>query len=69
MLIEERIGHIEQAREHLAAALHGCDIPQLEAILRSADMELHWALWNVGHTVDLRAESNRPDRLPTTDQT
>jgi hypothetical protein len=37
--------------------------PQIEAILRSADMELHWALWNLGevlpHRHDLYAQDPR----------
>lgn len=47
---------IHQARELLAAAINGCESPQIEAMLRSADMELHLALWNLGETVSLRPE-------------
>jgi len=47
---------IRQARELIAEALHGVDIPQIEAMLRNADMELHWALWNLGEPVALRPE-------------
>jgi hypothetical protein len=42
------------------AVLAASDSPQLDAILRSADMELHWALWNLGETVSLRAEMDYP---------
>ena len=40
----------------VAAAAADCDLPQIEAILKSADMELHWALWNLGAPVSLRPE-------------
>lgn len=54
--MEERISQISQARALLAAALKDCDLPQIEAMLRNADMELHWALWNLGEPVGLRPE-------------
>jgi hypothetical protein len=54
--MEERIRRIEQARALIASALEGCDLPQIEAMLRNADMELHWALWNLGQPVALRPE-------------
>jgi hypothetical protein len=54
--MEERIRQITEARALLAAALKECDLPQIEAMLRNADMELHWALWNLGEPVSLRPE-------------
>lgn len=54
--MQEQITRIRQARENIAAAMQGCDIPQIEAMLRNADMELHWALWNLGEPVALRPE-------------
>jgi hypothetical protein len=54
--MEERISKIKQARALLASALNGCELPQIEAMLRNADMELHWALWNLGEPVALRPE-------------
>ncbi|MCY1167306.1 hypothetical protein D9M73_72670 [compost metagenome] len=56
MNIHEQIDLIKQARELVARATAGTDLPQIEAILRSADMELHWALWNLGEPVALRPE-------------
>ena len=56
MDIQQQIMRIRQARELIAEALHGVDIPQIEAMLRNADMELHWALWNLGEPVALRPE-------------
>ena len=54
--MQERIRKIREARALLAAALEDCDLPQIEAMLRNADMELHWALWNLGEPVALRPE-------------
>jgi hypothetical protein len=54
--MEERIMKIRQARALLAEAMQGCELPQIEAMLRNADMELHWALWNLAEPVPLRPE-------------
>ena len=56
MKTEQRVATIRQARELIASAITGCDSPQIETMLRSADMELHLALWNLGETVSLRPE-------------
>ena len=56
MQTEERVALIWQARKLVSSAMSDCDTPQIEAILRSADMELHWALWNLGEAVPLRPE-------------
>lgn len=54
--MQDRIRKITQARALLAAALQGCELPQIAAMLRNADMELHWALWNLGEPVPLRPD-------------
>ena len=54
--MEERIRRIREARSLIAQALQGCELPQIEAMLKNADMELHWALWNLGEPVPLRPE-------------
>ena len=54
MEYEDRVARIKEARKLVVSAMSGCDSPQIEAILRSADMELHWALWNLGEAVSLR---------------
>lgn len=56
MTLEERIATIQGARAQIAAALDGCGLPQIEAMLQNADMELHGALWNLGVPVALRPE-------------
>jgi hypothetical protein len=54
MDLQEQIARIRQARELLAPLIAQPAEPQIEAILRSADMELHWALWNLGEAVPHR---------------
>ncbi len=56
MKTEDLVVRIRQARELLAPAINGCESPQIETMLRSADMELHLALWNLGETISLRPE-------------
>ena len=53
---EQRIAAIRQARALIVSALNGCESPQIETMLRGADMELHLALWNLGENVALRPE-------------
>ncbi|MEK6243362.1 MAG: hypothetical protein AABM33_02590 [Pseudomonadota bacterium] len=60
MKMQERIATIQQARALIAAAMAECDLPQIEAMLRNADLELHWALWNLGVPVALRPEFEIP---------
>ena len=56
MKIEQRIEKLKQARRLVAEAVEGSGIPQLESTLRDADMNLHWALWNLGEVTELRPE-------------
>ena len=60
MTPEQRSELIHQARRLLSEAMRGCDLPQIETILRSADQELHWALWNLGQPVSLRPDLDAP---------
>ena len=48
---------IRAARAILTSAIGQTEIPQIDAMLRNADMELHWALWNLGEPVGVRPES------------
>ncbi len=59
---ETCIARITEVRATLKELLLDCDLPQIEMMLRNADMELHWALWNLGVNVPLRpeAEYRRP---------
>lgn len=63
MNTKDRIARIRQARELIISAMSGCDSPQIETMLRSADMELHLALWNLGETVSLRPELDYLDKV------
>lgn len=58
----EQIESLRRARAEVGRVIAGCDSPQIEAVARSADMELHWALWNLGEPVPLRAEFDDPQR-------
>ncbi len=51
------IARICEVRAGIIGLLNDCDLPQIEAMLRNADMELHWALWNLGVAVPLRPEA------------
>nr|MDP2190735.1 hypothetical protein [Rhodoferax sp.] len=57
--MNEQIARINEARALITAALKNCDSPQIEMMLRNADMELHWALWNLGVVVSHRPELDR----------
>jgi hypothetical protein len=63
MNTKDRIARIRQARELIISAMSGCDSPQIETMLRSADMELHLALWNLGEAVSLRPELDYLDKV------
>ena len=62
MKTEDRVATIRQARELIALAISGCESPQIETMLRNADMELHLALWNLGVAVSLRPELDYAER-------
>lgn len=58
MTRDDQVAALRRARAEVARVTAGCESPQIETILRSADMELHWALWNLGEPVALRADFN-----------
>ncbi|MHB8668370.1 MAG: hypothetical protein ACYC7B_12740 [Burkholderiales bacterium] len=62
MKTEDLVVSIRQARELIVAAIAGCVSPQIETMLRNADMELHLALWNLGEAVSLRPELDYLDQ-------
>jgi hypothetical protein len=47
---------LRQARALVAEVFEGTDIPQIQATLRQADQNLHWALWNLGEVETLRPD-------------
>jgi hypothetical protein len=54
--VPELIRTIHGVRATLIGAIGETEIPQVEAMLRNADLELHWALWNLGEPVGVRPE-------------
>ncbi len=60
MDIQEQIQRIREARALIAPLIAQPAEPQIEAILRSADLELHWALWNLGEVVPHRHDLTEP---------
>jgi len=54
---EAYIARLLEVRAGLKALMQDCALPQIEAMLRNADMELHWALWNLGVALPLRPEA------------
>jgi hypothetical protein len=55
---ETYVARISEIRVQLRELLQDCKSPQIQTMLRNADMELHWALWNLGVAVPLRPEAD-----------
>ncbi len=53
---EKMIVKLRQARALVDEVVEGAEIPQIQSILRHADMNLHWALWNLGEVDGLRPD-------------
>ncbi len=53
---EQMIAKLRQARALVDEVVEGAEIPQIQSILRHADMNLHWALWNLGEVDGLRPD-------------
>jgi hypothetical protein len=60
-MTSEDIQKIHGLRQQIIELIKVCDTPQIETILKSADMELHCALWNLGELVSLRPEMDYSD--------
>ena len=52
----EMIDRIRRARALARAVYDATDLPQIQLILRHADQNLHWALWNLGQVDELRPD-------------
>jgi hypothetical protein len=52
----EIIAKLKAARAILGEVYEGTDIPQIQSMMRHADMNLHWALWNLGEVETLRPD-------------
>ena len=50
------LGRIAQARALLREVIEATDLPMIERTLKLADMNLHWAQWNLGVPTTLMPE-------------
>ena len=53
---EQMLERMAQARALLREVIEATDLPMIERTLLLADMNLHWALWNLGAPVSLMPE-------------
>ena len=53
---EQMLQRIAQARALLEEVIEGTDLPMIERTVKLADMNLHWAQWNLGEPVALMPE-------------
>lgn len=53
---EEMIEKLRNARQLVGEICESTEIPQIQSILKHADMNLHWALWNLGEVDGLRPD-------------
>lgn len=58
MNTNQQVEKIRLAREIIIELIKNSETPQIETILRAADMELHCALWNLGEITSLRPEQD-----------
>jgi hypothetical protein len=54
----EVLDRIAQARALLREVIAGTDSPMIERSVKIADMNLHWAQWNLGVPTRLMPESD-----------
>ncbi len=52
----EEIEKLKAARILIREAAADLGVPMLEAALGEADMNVHWALWNMGEEMELMPE-------------
>ena len=53
---EQMIEKRKAARALVAEVYDGDELPQIQSIVRHADQNLHWALWNLGEVETLRPD-------------
>ncbi|MGE0736516.1 MAG: hypothetical protein AB7G15_16820 [Alphaproteobacteria bacterium] len=56
MHVKDMVSKLRQARVLVDDIYKATDIPQIQSILRHADQNLHWALWNLGEVDELRPD-------------
>lgn len=52
----QMIVNLRRARALARAVYDATDLPQIQLIIRHADQNLHWALWNLGQIDELRPD-------------
>jgi hypothetical protein len=62
MTRDDLISKLHDARALVFQAYEATDLPQIQMILRHADQNLHWALWNLGVVNSLRPDL--PEEAP-----
>lgn len=55
---EEVLDRIAQARALLKKVIAGTESPMIERSVKIADMNLHWAQWNLGVPTSLMPDSD-----------
>ena len=53
---DEMLQRIAEARALLGEVIESTDLPMIERTLKIADMNLHWAEWNLGVPTSLMPE-------------
>lgn len=56
MNTNDQVKKLKNMRAELISLIKEADSPQIETILKAADMEIHCALWNLGEPMSLRPE-------------
>jgi len=56
MTRDQMIAKLRQARALADAVYQATDLPQIQLIIRHADQNLHWALWNLGQMDEIRPD-------------
>ena len=54
--VDEMIRKINQARSLVREVMTQANIPQIERCMQLADMNLHWAKWNLGDIDEIMPE-------------
>ena len=56
MTRDRMIAKLRQARALAHEVYQATDLPQIQLIIRHADQNLHWALWNLGQVDEMRPD-------------
>jgi hypothetical protein len=56
MTRDQMISKLRQARALTDDVYQATDLPQIQLIIRHADQNLHWALWNLGQMDEVRPD-------------